>query len=374
MPSRRSCRWSSAASGVSLRGAGNRLLRARHADAARARWCSRCTRSRSLTMVRHLDGSPWFEDYLRELAARAAAGRLGDLRGRHRRRHGPLDRGRDAGRRTAACHFEKQAPTVSYGAHADDLFVTLRRARRRGAERPGDRARPEPARRARADGQPGTRSACGAPAPRASSCARALRSEQVLAAPVLAGHAQSRWCRSPTCCGRTCGSASRPTPSTAPAPSCGARRSAPQASRPPSAQRLSHLMSELSLLRAEVNSGAARTSWRRQRSPGASACARWPRRCASTTSRSPPPSRRPASARARSGCAGSMGFKNDTPFSVGRHLRDTMSACLMVANERIHETEREPAADRQGGLMADVPPGDRRSGGVPRRAARRAGC
>jgi acyl-CoA dehydrogenase len=33
-----------------------------------------------------------------------------------------------------------------------------------------------------------------------------------------------------------------------------------------------------------------------------------------------------------------VGFKNDTPFSVGRHLRDTMSACLMVANERIHQT------------------------------------
>jgi acyl-CoA dehydrogenase len=38
------------------------------------------------------------------------------------------------------------------------------------------------------------------------------------------------------------------------------------------------------------------------------------------------------------GVAGIVGFKNDTPFSVGRHLRDTMSACLMVANERIHET------------------------------------
>ena len=29
---------------------------------------------------------------------------------------------------------------------------------------------------------------------------------------------------------------------------------------------------------------------------------------------------------------------NRTPFSVGRHLRNTMSACLMVANERIHQT------------------------------------
>ena len=35
---------------------------------------------------------------------------------------------------------------------------------------------------------------------------------------------------------------------------------------------------------------------------------------------------------------GILGYKNDTPFSVGRHLRDTMSACLMVANDRIHQT------------------------------------
>ena len=35
---------------------------------------------------------------------------------------------------------------------------------------------------------------------------------------------------------------------------------------------------------------------------------------------------------------GIMGFKNDTPFSVGRHLRDAMSAALMIANERIHQT------------------------------------
>jgi acyl-CoA dehydrogenase len=36
--------------------------------------------------------------------------------------------------------------------------------------------------------------------------------------------------------------------------------------------------------------------------------------------------------------AGIVGFKNDTPFSVGRHLRDAMSAALMVANDRIHQT------------------------------------
>ena len=38
------------------------------------------------------------------------------------------------------------------------------------------------------------------------------------------------------------------------------------------------------------------------------------------------------------GVCGIVGYKNDTPFSVGRHLRDAMSAVLMVANERIHQT------------------------------------
>ena len=38
------------------------------------------------------------------------------------------------------------------------------------------------------------------------------------------------------------------------------------------------------------------------------------------------------------GVCGIAGFKNDTPFAVGRQLRDTMSARLMIANERIHQT------------------------------------
>jgi len=39
------------------------------------------------------------------------------------------------------------------------------------------------------------------------------------------------------------------------------------------------------------------------------------------------------------GVCGIVGYKNDTPFSVGRHLRDSMSARLMVANDRIHVTD-----------------------------------
>jgi len=32
---------------------------------------------------------------------------------------------------------------------------------------------------------------------------------------------------------------------------------------------------------------------------------------------------------------GILGYKNNTPFSVGRHLRDAHSAALMISNDRI---------------------------------------
>src|SRR5258706_12966267 len=38
------------------------------------------------------------------------------------------------------------------------------------------------------------------------------------------------------------------------------------------------------------------------------------------------------------GICGIVGYKNDTPYSIGRNLRDSLSPALMVANERIHET------------------------------------
>jgi acyl-CoA dehydrogenase len=80
-----------------------------------------------VTIVRHLDGSPWFEEYLGTLVdeQRLVASVTSEV-----------GTGGDMGRSVAAltpgtdgsCTFEKQAPTVSYGAHADDLLVTLRRA------------------------------------------------------------------------------------------------------------------------------------------------------------------------------------------------------------------------------------------------------
>jgi acyl-CoA dehydrogenase len=32
---------------------------------------------------------------------------------------------------------------------------------------------------------------------------------------------------------------------------------------------------------------------------------------------------------------GIAGYRNDSPYSVGRHLRDALSAALMVSNDRI---------------------------------------
>jgi acyl-CoA dehydrogenase len=105
---------------------------------------------------------------------------------------------------------------------------------------------------------------------------------------------------------------------------------------PPTATRLSQLMSELSLLRAEVSSAlrdfveqdaadreslSTMASVLRFNNLKIAASEQAPRVCQGAMA-----------------VCGIVGYKNDTPFSIGRHLRDTMSASLMVANDRIHAT------------------------------------
>ena len=51
------------------------------------------------TIVRHLDGAPWFRVLSARAQRPAAPDRLGHVRGRYRWRHGPIDRRGDAGRR-----------------------------------------------------------------------------------------------------------------------------------------------------------------------------------------------------------------------------------------------------------------------------------
>jgi acyl-CoA dehydrogenase len=103
------------------------------------------------------------------------------------------------------------------------------------------------------------------------------------------------------------------------------------------ANRLSHVMSQWSMLRAEVRSGladflAADTGDRAQlRTLGATLRFNNLKLAASEQA--------PAVCMGVLEAIGIMAYKNESPFSVGRQLRDAMSARLMVANERIHSVD-----------------------------------
>jgi len=287
-----------------------------------------------VTIVRHLDGAPWFEAYLREVAAqqRLVASVTSEI-----------GTGGDMGRSVAAvvpgadgrCSFEKQAPTVSYGEHADDLFVTLRR----GPEaEPGDQV-VVLAREDQLTLEPtgtwdplGMRGTCSP-----GYVVRAdLPEEQVLPTPFPRVAAESMVPVSHILWSHLWLGIATDAFDRARAFVRAASKQKP-GETPPAALRLSHLMSELSLLRAEVASGLAefvRASAEDDRetlSTMASALRFNNLKIAASE-------QAPRVCQGALGVCGIMGFKNDTPFSVGRHLRDTMSACLMVANERIHQT------------------------------------
>ena len=96
-------------------------------------------------------------------------------------------------------------------------------------------------------------------------------------------------------------------------------------------------MTELSLLRAEVGSGL-REFVEASEEPGRERLSTMAAALRFNNLKIAASEQAPRVCQGAMGVCGIVGFKNDTPFSVGRHLRDTMSACLMVANERIHAT------------------------------------
>jgi acyl-CoA dehydrogenase len=106
---------------------------------------------------------------------------------------------------------------------------------------------------------------------------------------------------------------------------------------PPTATRLSDLMSELSLLRAEVSSAMrdftdSSVGDDREKLSTMAMILRFNNLKIAASEQAP------RVCQGAMAVCGIVGYKNDTPFSVGRHLRDTMSASLMVANDRIHQT------------------------------------
>jgi acyl-CoA dehydrogenase len=285
------------------------------------------------SIVRHLEPGSWFEGYLRELAAeqRLIASVTSEV-----------GTGGDMGRSVAAvtpgedgnCSFEKQAPTVSYGAHADDLFTTLRRGP--DAE-PGDQVVVLTRKGQATLEQTGTWDPLGMRG--TCSPGYVVRAqfppEQILAAPFPTVSAESMVPVSHILWSHIWLGIATDAFDRARAFVRAMARQRP-GETPPTAARLSHLMAQLSLLRAEVDSGL-RTfldadEHDRERLSTMAAALRFNNLKIASSEQAP------RVCQAAMSVCGIVGYKNDTPFSVGRHLRDSMSAVLMVANERIHQT------------------------------------
>jgi acyl-CoA dehydrogenase len=251
--------------------------------------------------------------------------------------------GGDMGRSIAAvtpsgdgtCSFEKQAPTVSYGEYADDLLTTLRRAP--DAE-PGDQVMVL-TRREQATLEPkgtwdpmGMRGTCSP-----GYVVRATFSpDQVLPTPFSRIAPESMVPVSHILWSHLWLGIATDAFDRARAFVRAAAKQKP-GEPVPAAARLSVVMSELSLLRAEVGL-ALREFDEAADEPGREWLSTMAAALRFNNLKIAASEQAPRVCQGAMGVCGIVGFKNDTPFSVGRHLRDTMSACLMIANERIHQT------------------------------------
>lgn len=286
------------------------------------------------TIVRHLEGSSWFVDYLRELcdqqrliaSVTSEMGTGGDM-GRSIAGIGEEDGGR--------MRFLKHAPTVSYGAHADDLFTTVRRAEQ--AEETdqvlvlhhASETRLEPTGTWDTVGMRGTCSP-------GFDVHASFAPEQVLPAPFSEVMNESHVPISHILWSYVwLGIATEAFERGRAFVRAAARRS--HGAPVPAATGLSRVMSDWSMLRAEVRAGLSdfiatdeteRDSLRtlgsvlRFNNLKLAASEQAPRVCMGVLE-----------------VIGIMAYKNDSPFGVGRQLRDALSARLMVANERIHASD-----------------------------------
>jgi acyl-CoA dehydrogenase len=287
-----------------------------------------------VTLVRHLSGEAWVENYLRELvsAQRLIASVTSEV-----------GTGGDLGRSVAAVEpaadgvstFSKQAPTVSYGQHADDFLTTLRRSpdaeggdqvavitrkeqmelEQMGTWDPlGMRGTCSPGFVVKAEFVP--EQVLSTPFPRISAESMTPVSH-ILWSHIWLGLATDAFDRARA----FVRAAAKKTPG----------------ETPPAAQRLSHLMTDLSLLRAEVHSGLAEFMTA-SATPDREALSTLATALRFNNLKLAASEQAPRVCQGALGVCGIMGFKNDSPFSVGRHMRDSLSAALMVANERIHNT------------------------------------
>jgi acyl-CoA dehydrogenase len=287
------------------------------------------------TTTRHAEDSEWLRDYLASVASeqRLIASVTTEL-----------GTGGDMGRSIAAvtpaqdpatCTFEKQAPVISYGNHADDLFVTLRRT-------PETEQNDQVVALVRKDQFTLEQTGTWDPLGMRGTCSPGfvvrgeISPEQLLPTPFPRIMAESLvpithilWSHLWLGIATDAFDRARAFVRAAAKQNSGAP--------PPVAVRLSHLMSDLSLLRAEVHSGLAEFL-EASDEPGRERLLTMASTLRFNNLKIAASEQAPRVCQGAMGVCGIMGFKNDTPYSTGRHLRDTMSASLMIANERIHQT------------------------------------
>ena len=285
------------------------------------------------TVVRHLDGG-WFESYLRRVVneQRLIASVTSEI-----------GTGGDMGRSIAPITpdgdgfaLEKQAPTVSYGAHADDLFTTARRSPQSEQVDQAIVLHHREQTELEATGTWDTIGMRGTCSPGFTVRAH-FGFDQILPAPfatvmhdthvpvshILWSHVWLGIATEAFERGRAFVRAA-------------ARRN--PGAPVPAAQSLSRVMPELTMMRAEVESAladfvafsddpdrpdlATLTSVLRFNNLKLGASEQAPRVCSGVLE-----------------VIGIAAYKNDSPYGVGRQLRDSLSARLMVANERIHSVD-----------------------------------
>lgn len=287
------------------------------------------------TITRHLTPDSWFHDYLRTLSTdqRLIASATSEI-----------GTGGDMARSIAAItptasgslSFEKHAPTVSYGAYSDDILTTVRRGPDADA---GDQVMVlhatsetelEPAGEWDTIGMRGT-----------CSPGFTIRAEfgpdQVLAVPFATMMQESIVPLSHIFWSEVwLGIATEAFERGRSFVRAAARRSPGQPV--PAAQSLSRVMAELSVFRSDVD--AALQQFLRQSSePGREPLSRLGSVLRFNNLKLASSEQAPRICMAVLETVGIMAYKNDSPYGVGRQLRDSLSARLMVANERIHAVD-----------------------------------
>ena len=283
-------------------------------------------------LVRH-GSTPFFEDYLREAVARqlliASVTSEQGVGGSVRTSICPIERS-DDGR----CHVRKEGTVVSYGEDADDLLITVRRNAESVA---GDQAlvltrKPqcEMTLLGTWDAM-GMRGTCSP----GYTVAATFDAEQIVPAPFADINAQTMvpWAHILWSSGWLGIATDAVTRARAFVRDTGKKLGG----TPPTAPRLSQASATLQLMRVQVREWARRYDEMCARPDGGAeelgsvACAIQLNHL-----------KLMASELVADICTqalritGTTGYRNDSPYSVARHLRDAHSAALMIGNERIH--------------------------------------